>query len=114
MRSDRPATRAIGGPIVLITVGGLFVLQNFYDIGFGKTWPVLLIVIGLLGLRRRAARPAPPPQNWLPGGYRPPYAQSPYAPPGAPAQGAAHQPGEAPASGAAPAGDQTPPGGGGQ
>jgi hypothetical protein len=37
----------IGGPIIVITVGVLFALQNFADIGFHRTWPVLLVVIGI-------------------------------------------------------------------
>jgi hypothetical protein len=52
---------AIRGPITLITVGALFVLNNFTGIGFEKTWPVLLIVFGLLSLLRRSLAPPPPP-----------------------------------------------------
>src|SRR5438477_13199233 len=88
--------RAIRGPITLITVGVLFALNNFTPYGFDKTWPVLLIVFGLLSLLRRGVEPAPPPPpspppgtyNFPPPGYQPPapggYAQSPYA--GAPPQ----------------------------
>jgi len=68
--------RAITGPLILITVGVLFCIDRFAGISFGQTWPVLLIVIGLLRLLggRRPARlrdasyytppytpPAPPP-----------------------------------------------------
>ena len=55
---------AIRGPIMLITVGVLFVINNFTPYGF--QWPVLLIVFGLLTLIGRGARPvAPPPaQTW--------------------------------------------------
>jgi hypothetical protein len=52
---------AIRGPITLITIGALFVLNNFTGIGFEKTWPVLLIVFGLLSLLRRSVEPPPPP-----------------------------------------------------
>lgn len=50
--------RAITGPVILITVGVLFAIDRFTEIGFHQTWPVLLIVIGLLrlaggGRRRR-------------------------------------------------------------
>src|ERR1051326_5250835 len=60
MRDDRPRSiiRAIRGPITLITVGVLFALNNFTSWGFDKTWPVLLIVFGMLSLMRRgSARP---------------------------------------------------------
>jgi hypothetical protein len=59
--------RAITGPIVLITIGVLFTIDKFTEFGFGRTWPALLIVIGLLKLvgGRRADRgyyaPPPPP-----------------------------------------------------
>jgi Domain of unknown function (DUF5668) len=41
---------AIRGPIMLITVGVLFALNQMTDFTFGKTWPALLIVLGLLSL----------------------------------------------------------------
>ena len=65
--------RAIRGPVTLITLGALFALQNFTNLGFDKTWPVLLIVFGLLSLMQRGAapsRPAPmPPMPPPPRGY---------------------------------------------
>jgi cell wall-active antibiotic response 4TMS protein YvqF len=58
--------RAITGPIILITVGVLFVFDRFTAFHIGRTWPVLLIVVGLMGLlrgggRRRGYDPPPPP-----------------------------------------------------
>ena len=41
---------AVRGPITLITVGTLFALDHFTAYTFGQTWPVLLIVFGLLSL----------------------------------------------------------------
>ena len=41
---------AIRGPIILITIGTLFAIDHFGPYGFGSTWPVLLIVIGVLKL----------------------------------------------------------------
>ncbi|HUB78098.1 MAG TPA: DUF5668 domain-containing protein [Bryobacteraceae bacterium] len=92
--------RAIRGPITLITLGVLFALQNFTNLGFDKTWPVLLIVFGLLSLMQRGAappRPAqmppmpPPPQR----GYTSSgYAGSPYAQP--PASSTPPPPGSSP------------------
>jgi hypothetical protein len=96
LRDDRRAARrrcdslayAVRGPVTLITLGVLFALSNFKDIGFDRTWPVLLIVFGLFTLIGRgtapatqanppqpAGTPAPPPagdwqQQTQPGGYR--------------------------------------------
>ena len=90
--------RAVRGPITLITLGVLFALNNFTEYSFDKTWPVLLIVFGLLSLLKRsiepAAQPTPPPVFPPPQyAYAPPppvptpggYVQSPYAQP--PAKG---------------------------
>lgn len=54
---DRSVARAVRGPLVLITVGVLFALNNFTRYGFDQTWPVLLIVFGLLSLLARSAQP---------------------------------------------------------
>jgi hypothetical protein len=102
--SDRSLVSAIRGPITLITVGVLFALNNFTPYQFHQTWPVLLIVFGLLTLLRRSVEPVPPvgpagyapppPYNYPPppasaGGYRQtPYAESPSPSPSpAPAKG---------------------------
>ena len=88
MRRGEPTIlRAIRGPITLITVGVLFALNNFTQYSFDKTWPVLLIVFGLLSLMKRSMEPvAPPPPPVQP--YPPPvyaypaqgsYAQSTYS-----------------------------------
>ena len=83
MRGDYSRVRSIRGPIMLITVGVLFALQNFTAFGFEQTWPVLLIVLGLLHLIGRTAapqapEPPPPPYNFPPAGSRP-YAQTGYS-----------------------------------
>jgi hypothetical protein len=41
---------AVRGPLILITVGVLFAFDKFTAFRFNQTWPVLLIVIGLLSL----------------------------------------------------------------
>ena len=90
MRDREPSLiRSIRGPITLITVGALFALNNFTQYSFDKTWPVLLIVFGLLRLLRRGMEPAPPPpppvQPYPPPQYAYPaqssYAQSTYSQP---------------------------------
>ena len=42
--------RAIRGPVILITVGVLFAFDTMSEIRFSQTWPVLLIVMGVLWL----------------------------------------------------------------
>jgi len=61
--------RSLTGPAIVITIGLLFLLHqvrggHFY---FGNTWPILLLVIGLLQLgsalasREGHVEPVPPP-----------------------------------------------------
>ncbi len=64
--------QAARGPVVLITIGGLFLL-NQVGLSFGRTWPLILIVIGVMKLLERLAA------HQFPGA---PYTQQgPYAPP---------------------------------
>ena len=57
--------RAIRGPILLITIGTLFVWEQANVISFTRTWPLILIVLGILRLLERIASPGiyptPPP-----------------------------------------------------
>jgi hypothetical protein len=39
--------RAVRGPLVLILLGVLFALDHFGGYPFERTWPVLIIVIGV-------------------------------------------------------------------
>lgn len=63
-------TRGLMGPVLLITIGVLFLLQvTAPGWNFGQTWPVILIVIGLVKVvermaSRRGHQELPP----LPGG----------------------------------------------
>lgn len=99
--NERSMIRAMRGPITLITVGVLFAFNNFTEYRFDQTWPVILIVFGLMSLLGRGAdRIAPPPPNMYPppppgfpqqgfppaGGYtqQGSYSHSPYAQPAAP------------------------------
>jgi hypothetical protein len=66
--------RAIRGPVVLITIGTLFAVDNFASIGFDRTWPVLIIVIGIMKLLERSVAPPQTP-------YQP---YQPYGPPPGP------------------------------
>jgi hypothetical protein len=72
--------RAIKGPVIMITIGVLFAADRFTDYHFHQTWPILIIVIGVLqlvaGRGRRVDYYRPPPS-----GSQPP---PPYQPPTAP------------------------------
>ena len=60
MNSNNPSLmQAIRGPIMLITVGVLFALNQMTDFTFWRTWPVLLIVLGLLSLAEHFSGPKP-------------------------------------------------------
>jgi hypothetical protein len=48
-------------PIILIALGVMFLLGQFVPgWGFGKTWPVLLVVIGVVKLFEATQAPRPP------------------------------------------------------
>jgi hypothetical protein len=47
--------RRLRGPAFLILVGVLFLLDQWNILGFNKSWPLFLIVAGLLALAERAA-----------------------------------------------------------
>jgi hypothetical protein len=69
--------QAIRGPIMLITLGGLIAIDYAGIYAFWRTWPILIIVFGMLKLLERAtAKPGPPPfSTGYPGQYpggRPP------------------------------------------
>ncbi len=46
---------SIRGPIMLIAIGTLFAIGQFTPYGFHRTWPVLLILFGVLKLLERAS-----------------------------------------------------------
>jgi len=69
--------RSIKGPVIMITIGVLFAADRFTDYHFHQTWPVLLIVIGLMQLLAGRWRPtdyypppSPPPSGMNPGAGR--------------------------------------------
>ncbi|MBV8708706.1 MAG: hypothetical protein JO182_08585 [Acidobacteriaceae bacterium] len=49
--------QAARGPILLITLGFLFAIQQAGIVSFARTWPLILIVIGLTKLIERAVTP---------------------------------------------------------
>jgi hypothetical protein len=55
---ERCRTRKLMGPAVLVTLGVLFLLDNASSMDFGKTWPALLLVIGVVKLLQSNASTA--------------------------------------------------------
>jgi hypothetical protein len=68
--------------VLLITIGVLFALDHLGDLDFSRTWPILIIVIGLMKLFERSTAAVPPPGPFGPVNYAPPsYAAPSYTPP---------------------------------
>ena len=61
MNLDNPALLcAIQGPVLMITVGSLFALDQNGILNFRQSWPIILIVVGVLQLCRwNSRRPQP-------------------------------------------------------
>ena len=74
----RCSSRWLMGPAVLITIGVLFLLQQMHIFWFRQSFPVLLIVIGLV---KMAQRSAPDTGHIQPPPYYPPGMPVPPAPP---------------------------------
>jgi len=55
--------RAIRGPLMLIALGILLLAQRFSDFGFHRSWPILIILFGVLKLAERAVLHAGPPSS---------------------------------------------------
>ena len=51
--------QAIRGPILLITIGVLFAMHQAGVLQFSRTWPLIIIMIGVLKLIERLAIPKP-------------------------------------------------------
>ena len=64
-------TSSLVGPVVLVTVGGLSLMENLHGPGWDRTWPVLLLAIGLAKLLDHHQPPA---------GGQPPMAGGPAGP----------------------------------
>jgi hypothetical protein len=71
-------TRRLMAPAMLVTVGVLFLLDSVSRIGFGRTWPAILLVIGVVKLLQSNASnaghvgPLPPSSAGFPPGPPPP------------------------------------------
>ena len=49
--------QAIRGPLMLITLGTLVAMDYFGIYGFSRTWPLLIIVFGVLKLLEKVVEP---------------------------------------------------------
>ena len=53
--------QAVRGPILLITIGILFAIHQAGILSFWRTWPLIIIVLGVMKLiERMALQPQPP------------------------------------------------------
>lgn len=81
----RSCKRGLMGPVILLTVGFQFLLDSMGVIRFGRTLPLLLVVIGLVKIFQSTAGPGPldgpvppssggtPPSGFVPGDVQPSY-----------------------------------------
>ena len=53
--------QAIRGPVLLITVGVLFAMHQAGVLAFYRSWPLILIVVGVMKLVERMYVPQVPP-----------------------------------------------------
>jgi hypothetical protein len=53
--------QAVRGPIMLITLGSLVAMDYFGVYGFSRTWPLLIIIFGILKLLEKVVEPQHPP-----------------------------------------------------
>lgn len=51
--------QAARGPVLLITVGILFAMHQAGTLSFGRSWPLLIIVLGVMKLIERVLAPVP-------------------------------------------------------
>ncbi len=52
---NTPLVTAVRGPVLMMTLGALFAADRFGAADFGQTWPVLIIIYGVLKLLERLA-----------------------------------------------------------
>lgn len=75
---DRCRTHRLMGPAMLVTLGVLFLLDSTSRVGFGRTWPAILLVIGVVKLIQSNASytghvgPLPPATPGVPPAAPPP------------------------------------------
>ncbi len=79
-RCARCRCSGLMAPVVLVTLGILFLVDNLGHYSFGSTWPILLIAIGVvLVVRHSASSEGHVPRGFVP--VPPPYSVAPPQPP---------------------------------
>jgi hypothetical protein len=71
--------RRLRGPAFLIMFGITALLNQWDVLSFGRSWPLYLILAGVIGLAERAALTAAPPANPYMPDMPAPYSSSPYS-----------------------------------
>jgi hypothetical protein len=71
--------RRLRGPAFLMMFGVTALLHEWHILSFGQSWPLYLVLAGVLTLAERAAFTAPDPSQMPP--QYPPYAEAGYPPP---------------------------------
>ncbi|MCC7235413.1 MAG: hypothetical protein IT163_08920 [Bryobacterales bacterium] len=56
MNNNPVLMRALRGPVLMMTLGAMLVADHFTQFPFSRTWPVLLIVLGIMKLLERAGQ----------------------------------------------------------
>jgi hypothetical protein len=72
--------QSVAGPAILITIGAISLIDNLHGPGWGRTWPLILLVLGAVKLLERSGHlggPMIPP----PGSYPTPDTPAPATPP---------------------------------
>lgn len=59
MNSNALLLRALRGPLTLILVGILFAIDHTGALSFTKTWPIIIIFLGVVKLAERGLANAP-------------------------------------------------------
>jgi hypothetical protein len=70
--------RRLRGPAFLLMFGVTALLHEWHILSFGQSWPLYLVLAGVLALAERAAFTAPDPSQMPP--QYPPYASAGYPP----------------------------------
>ncbi|MBK7930412.1 MAG: hypothetical protein IPJ98_23920 [Bryobacterales bacterium] len=68
MNNNALLVRALRGPVMMMTLGGMLVADHFSNFSFSSTWPVLLIVLGIMKLLERFGPSSGPEQPFSPTG----------------------------------------------
>jgi Domain of unknown function (DUF5668)/B-box zinc finger len=55
--------RSLAGPAILVTIGGISLIDNLHGPGWDRTWPIILLVLGGIKLLERSGHLAMPPQQ---------------------------------------------------